>query len=587
MLAFICLFIPALLTLCIRMKLKGIQKIGREQLVEYLLAVLFVNLATLSVTYFVFQSTEVLVGKLNQYNGFAWKYMILSVGFAILLPIAEKFIIESVQVTCECSRKISGARQWLYRFGIFYGIFLFLLNFVRIFDQNFWGDEAYTTLLVQKSIPEILSTTAADVHPPLYYLIVKVGYSLFGDQGWMFHLMSLIPSILLLLIALTVFWRKFGAIATLIFMTFLGLSPTAVAYNMEVRMYSWGGFFVLMSFYALHCILQKERKRDYILFVLSSLAAAYTHYWCVIIVAFYYLVLFVVAFWTKWVSWKKVLIVYVCTVLAYLPWLGIWIRTIQQKSESYWITYIPSFKESMGYLFSSRWNTLLWCFTGLALVFFLLYESKMLRIGKKDKNLQIHISCMENVCTKQMVWVLAGILSVVGTILLAILISKLIRPFYCLRYIYPATLVAWLVLGILISRLRGRKIYACVLLLFLVKTFYPLYQQTYESQKNQNQVLEETLKVVEENLEVGTIIFTPIDHMAWTIAPYYFQGYEVHKLTTDGLAQMEKNQTYWVIVGAGDTTWIEQIQEKRFTTEMIYEGGHLGSHWVDVYEVSK
>ena len=61
-----------------------------------------------------------------------------------------------------------------------YALILFVLNFIRIFDNNFWMDEAFTTNLVQHSISEIVVATAADVHPPLYYLLVKVGYEIFG-----------------------------------------------------------------------------------------------------------------------------------------------------------------------------------------------------------------------------------------------------------------------------------------------------------------------------------------------------------------------------------------------------------------------
>lgn len=51
---------------------------------------------------------------------------------------------------------------------VFYTIILFSLNIVRIFDNNFWEDEAFTIWLSRMNIANMISETAKDVHPPLY-----------------------------------------------------------------------------------------------------------------------------------------------------------------------------------------------------------------------------------------------------------------------------------------------------------------------------------------------------------------------------------------------------------------------------------
>lgn len=188
-----------------------------------------------------------------------------------------------------------------------YAVILFALNFVRIFDNNFWADEAFTTNLVANTVPVIIQKTAADVHPPLYYLIVKLGYTLAGNQGWMFHLISLFPCAIILIFSLTAIWNRFGKETAVILITLAALSKNAVRYNVEVRMYSWGALFVLLSFYCLYLILDEESTKHYILFTLSSLAAAYTHYYCLVSVAFFYVVLLVLCFFAKRLNWKKVL----------------------------------------------------------------------------------------------------------------------------------------------------------------------------------------------------------------------------------------------------------------------------------------
>ena len=54
-----------------------------------------------------------------------------------------------------------------------YAFVLFLINFIRIFDNAFWGDEGFSILLAKMSVHEMIATTASDVHPPLYYLLVR------------------------------------------------------------------------------------------------------------------------------------------------------------------------------------------------------------------------------------------------------------------------------------------------------------------------------------------------------------------------------------------------------------------------------
>lgn len=137
-----------------------------------------------------------------------------------------------------------------------YATVLFMLNFVRIFDNNFWGDETFTTNLVQQSFSEIASITAADVHPPLYYFIVRIFYLVFGKRGWVFHLVSLIPCFITIVFAMTVIWKKVAPEASLVLITLLCLFNNAVTYNVEVPMYSRAALFILFSFYEVYRLFQ-------------------------------------------------------------------------------------------------------------------------------------------------------------------------------------------------------------------------------------------------------------------------------------------------------------------------------------------
>lgn len=164
-------------------------------------------------------------------------------------------------------RKISCS----YVIAVLYTLILFALNLIMAFNINFWSDEGYSILLSRMSFTDMLNATAGDVHPPLYYILLQTISRIMDFQWISYRLLSLIPYGIMLCFALTVIWKKFGEEVALILITCSSLLNTAIDYNVQTRMYSWGALFVLMSFYCLRGILEHNRIKDYVGFVLMSL----------------------------------------------------------------------------------------------------------------------------------------------------------------------------------------------------------------------------------------------------------------------------------------------------------------------------
>lgn len=183
------------------------------------------------------------------------------------------------------------SRRFLPWLLYLYALVLFAMHFVRIFDNSFWGDEGFSIGLAQMNVFEMLQVTAADNHPPLYYLFIQLLYHLLGNHGYVYHLSALIPYGLILILACTVIFRQFGLIPAVVVSTFASLTDTAIMFNVEARMYSLGAFFVLAAYLALHNILHSGKTSDWVIFSVASLCAAYTHYYALISVAFFYLAL--------------------------------------------------------------------------------------------------------------------------------------------------------------------------------------------------------------------------------------------------------------------------------------------------------
>lgn len=484
------------------------------------------------------------------------------------------------------TKKLNKFRYWKLLVSL-YAVILFFMNFVRIFDNNFWGDEAFTVNLVKYSIPEIIEKTAADVHPPLYYLFVKLVYTILGNLGWAYHLVSLIPCAIILFFSLTVIWKNFGWPVSVILITFAGLSDNAVCFNVEVRMYSWGALFVLLSYYCFYRILESDEWKNYLFFMVASLAAAYTHYYCLISVAFFYIALLIYSLLSKKSSIRKILAVYVATIVGYLPWFFIMLQSMLNRIDNYWITYTPGFRESIRYLFSNQmpsWMLLFIAFLGMIAVF---YETGILKIENDELGKHhVKFSFATVQCSNILIIIIVGLLSIIGTISFGILVSYLIRPFYGLRYIYPVSIVAWLLLGLILSKLKGGKIYTIIFVLVMLIVFYPDYKERYITDKIQNEELELTLEATTD-IDTKDVILTNHEHIDLYIAQCYYPGVETSLISLGEIPELNPDLTYWLIISETkelDRAFV-QIKEQGFTYKQVVDTGNLGTHTVSIYKI--
>ena len=177
-----------------------------------------------------------------------------------------------------------------------YYIYLILLlgaflRFRNILNRDFWYDEAFTGVTVKANFWEMIRITINDVHPPLYYMLLKpfayfFNYSVFGIRFF-----SVIFGILgiwaIYLFTKELFGKKAALFASLI----TAISPFAIQYSQEGRMYSLLSFFILISAYFLIKALKSDGKhRYYILWGIFMGFAWLTHYMGLIFSVIFYLI---------------------------------------------------------------------------------------------------------------------------------------------------------------------------------------------------------------------------------------------------------------------------------------------------------
>lgn len=209
--------------------------------------------------------------------------------------------------------------------------------------QTFWYDEAYTLAIMKYSFSEICKITAADVHPPLYYIMLKLFISIFGDSLFIMRLFSNLGVMACCLLGLFPIRRLFGIKVAFSFVLLMTIMPINQYLGVEIRMYSWAMFFVLAcSIYAYEAF-QKVTLLCYSKMTLFGICAAYTHYYALIAVFSIFLIQTIYLLKRRQTFVRPILFG-IILLLAYSPWIPIFTSQLYSVHENFWVE-IPTAKD--------------------------------------------------------------------------------------------------------------------------------------------------------------------------------------------------------------------------------------------------
>ena len=209
-------------------------------------------------------------------------------------------------------------------------------------------DESFTVNLIRKKVPDLIRLTAMDVHPPLYYLAVKLCVSVFGENFFSFYLTSILCYGGLLVATSFFFCRYFSAEISFLVTTAFSAVPNMLMLSaLQLRMYSMAMLFVTISFYLTYIILlhlndadQRTLNKCLFLLALSNVLAAYSHYFAG--VAAVGISLFLLACFLHKKDRRKQGLLKWCIycvgmALLYLPWFPALFRQMSAIDGEYWI----------------------------------------------------------------------------------------------------------------------------------------------------------------------------------------------------------------------------------------------------------
>ena len=434
----------------------------------------------------------------------------------------------------------------------------------------------------------MLEATANDVHPPLYYFLAMFLYRVLGNHGYTYHLSAVLPYALNLLVSCTFVRKRFGTFTAAILVTLSALSKSAISYNVEVRMYALAAFFVLIAYLALYQIYQRGTFLDWSVFCVASLGAAYTHYYALISVAFFYLMLLPLLFRTREYLWK-IFVAYIVTIIGYLPWLFILLASFQRTANGWWLSSVSSARDFYQFIFDSRWlqNAFI-----VVVAFYFVQQIIAIQIKKGPSRKPFDrfdvklIFILPAKIPNDIFWILAGLLSFIGTVGIGLAASKLVRPLMVLRYIFPVAPVLYLVLGYCISKLPLRRTIAVLVMAGVLHSGFSAYANTFQYEKSTLDA--ETTRCLQEVVPTDdTLLFTNNSHLNWTLLEYYYPQNRHFALNEplDCLNDVKHSNVILFWDGEINEDTLNTIRVQGYVCKQLFEGHFANGAYYHVYKL--
>lgn len=144
-----------------------------------------------------------------------------------------------------------------------------------------WLDEALSVNIARLPLDELLEALRQDGNPPLYYVLLHGWMRLFGEGDTAVRSLSGVLSVATLPLAWLAASRLGGRAAGIWALALVGLSPYAVRYGTEARMYALVMLLVVAGQLLIRAALAAPARLRLVAIALVSGALLLSHYWSI------------------------------------------------------------------------------------------------------------------------------------------------------------------------------------------------------------------------------------------------------------------------------------------------------------------
>lgn len=372
---------------------------------------------------------------------------------------------------------------------------------INIASTDIWADEACTLATVENGFAGITYATEIDVHPPLYYYLVKLFYCFFGVNEadalrriFWGRLISLLPLIIVFLICIGIGIKRRAGKWLLWYPFMVCQYLPVISCSCEIRMYSWTWLFVtIVGAVILYMEGKKSEDSEYsggyiwVILVSVTLCVCYTHYFAVLPVIVMWFVLglshitdkcFMIKFLAAWGG----------IAIGYIPWMIIFVRQFNRVHEEYWIPETSKDTVNMvnRYLLPSDGRVRLLFYIMLLLL--MIYSVRIVLRGKASRD------GIWGIVMMLMPWIL---------IVISVGLSKIYRSILVPRYIVPALGIAgmgeWLLLRKMFQedRIFMKIVASCFCAMAIILSVWNI-QKCFEAEETYGSDWNEMIKSISE-----------------------------------------------------------------------------------------
>ena len=475
-----------------------------------------------------------------------------------------------------------------------------VLNISITFDNVVWGDEAYSQMaIINCDFYGIFQRVYYwDSHPPLYYYYLRIFADLFGYKTSVYHIASLIPFVIGILLACTLIKKHLGSIPASFFILVSGLSASCCEYNLEIRMYSLVFLFVFLCTFCAFRIMKDGTKISHFVFMtLFGILAAYTHYYglavCGLIIFFAGLFNFVSTKNKKaFLGWFLSTMIY---VVVYIPWLFVLYFQTQAELGNSWMVEPDSLDRILDFITGGvRLRPIILSFIIIMSVIILVKESGLLTVRKGDEKVSVYLALhkpgMKNWSTE-----LKGIL-LFFTVILVLLgfgygVSYSFHPILTCRYTYVLIPLVLFIFMLCMKRLIEYKIsaglkYTMIWIMLMLTFIIGLFDFKYfrSVTKTQDFQTKRVLDIVGSPNEDAILVSNGVKHLAWSVLQYYYPN----EVTTENPNNLERQPSeIWAFIGYEfDDEVLDDMEEMGYQMESHMDMW-LGKYGINLYHFYK
>lgn len=499
-----------------------------------------------------------------------------------------------------------------------------LLRLWHLTAISLWHDEAFSALLIKYSWSEMMTRIGLDVHPPMYYIFLRIWADIFGHTLFSLRAMSVLFGVGTILA--TYFFVNYvfnDKRAALIAAVLVAVNPFQVQYVTEARMYTMGGFFAVMAALALvaalrnqtayyvnagNAFLQKQLQKRfliyYALFVIFSAILIYTHYYLLFSVAALgaYAVLYcMIKYKFEFKKYGWVVLSGIAILVSFLPWLKVFLFQFKQVGAGYWIPpmniwSIPSTLWDLLLLLPNPTNTLFVILSVITLI-------TMLYLVRKSQHTEKWL-------------ILASFLAPFAGSILFLVVAKIQgndSSVYLVRYFIFSSSFYLIVIAYFLANLKIREIGKMLLIVLVIANLFAVWNYWNLLQVQTKGGMSDAAKFLNANVEPQHKLFvgssfeffnfkyynrTPVQPLLFT------DGHHVHDLPhfagTAILTEQDLVLSFADGARHGDTVWLlwtngfggnkptipsnwGQVDEKTYNEVRPYVGTVI---YVDEYKVN-